>query len=96
MKVWIDEISDFMAAQEQASPLATMISAVAEGKPLTAHDRARMRLLMVDRAQERGLSWAAIATAFGYPSGKQAKKMIHGLRVRVKREQALGGLGSRP
>lgn len=73
------------------SPLAAMISAVRDGKPLTSLDKARLRVLMVDQAQERGLSWAAIATAFGYPSGKQAKKMVHGLRVRVKREQAMAG-----
>ena len=52
-----------------------------------------MRLLMVDQALERGLSWNLIAVAFGYPSGKQAKKIIHALRDRVQRAERLG---SRP
>ena len=52
-----------------------------------------MRLLMVDQALERGLTWNMIAVAFRYPSGKQAKKIIHDLRDRVKQAERLG---SRP
>ena len=55
---------------EPDSPLAAMITALAE----------------VDRAQKQGKSWNDIADEFGYPSGCQAKKIIHGLRVKVKRE----------
>ena len=80
------------APPAEGSPLAAMISAVAEGKPLTSLDKARLRLALVDQAQARGLSWAAIATAFGYPSGKQAKKMVHALRERVLRAD-LAALG---
>ena len=71
---------------DQDSALAAMISAVADGGLLTRHDKDRMRLLMVDEALERGLTWNAIAVAFGYPSGKQAKKIIHDLRERVTRQ----------
>ena len=57
---------------EPDSPLAAMITALAE----------------VDRAQKQGKSWNDIAGEFGYPSGRQAKKIIHSLRGRVKRELA--------
>jgi DhnA family fructose-bisphosphate aldolase class Ia len=75
---------------EQASPLAAMISAVADGQLLTRQDKDRMRLLMVDEALERGLTWNMIAVACGYPSGKQAKKIIHSLRERVQQAERLG------
>ncbi len=88
------------APPAEDSPLAALISAVRGGQPLTALDQARMRLLMTDQALERGLSWAQIATAFGYPSGKQARKIIHDLRARVQREMRLAEnreqLGSQP
>lgn len=91
LRGWIDEVSDFAEANaEETSPLAAMISAVADGKPLTNLDAARLRVLMADQAIERGLTWAQIARVYGYPSGKQAKKMIHGLRDRVKRAERLG------
>ena len=55
------------------SSLAAMISALAQ----------------VTAAQaEEGLSWNEIAERYGYPSGRQAKKIVHGLRVRVQRELA--------
>ena len=78
-----------MTAQDEASPLAAMISAVADGHLLTRGDKDRMRLLMVDQALERGLTWNMIAVAFKYPSGKQAKKIIHDLRERVQRADRL-------
>lgn len=78
------------ADAEQDSPLAAMIGTVREGKPLTSLDQARLRVLMVDQALDRGLTWAMVASVYGYPSGKQAKKMIHGLRDRVKRAERLG------
>ena len=75
---------------EPDSPLAAMITSVADGQILTRHDKNRMRLLLVDQALDRGLTWNMIAVAFGYPSGKQAKKIIHDLRDRVKRAERLG------
>ena len=81
------------ADQEPGSPLAAMITAVADGQPLTRHDKDRLRLLLVDQALERGLTWNKIALAFGYPSGKQAKKIIHALREQVQRAERLS---SRP
>ena len=78
------------APAEQDSPLAAMISAVADGHLLTRADKDRMRLLLVDQALERGLTWNMIAVAFKYPSGKQAKKIINGLRTRMKRAERLG------
>ena len=77
------------APPAEDSPLAAMVSAVRDGQPLTALDRARMRVLMVDQALERGLSLGDDRHAFGYPSGRQAKKMIHDLKARVQRETRL-------
>ena len=74
---------------EQDSLLAAMISTVAEGKPLTALQQAHMRVLTVDAVRDRGLSWGTIAAVYGYPSGRQAKKIIHDLRERVQRELRL-------
>jgi len=79
-----------VTAQEQDSSLAAMISALADGQPLTRAARDRILLGLVDEAQANGASWAVIAAAFRYPSGKQAKKIIHAIRERVKREQAQG------
>ena len=88
------------APATEDSPLAAMISVVADGQPLTALDQARMRVLMVDQALERGITWAMIARVYGYPSGRQAKKAVHGLREQVQRELRLAenreALGSRP
>ena len=67
-----------------------MISTIAGGKPITALDQARLRVLMADEALRCNLTWAQIARVYGYPSGKQAKKMIHGLRDKVKRAERLG------
>ncbi len=82
------------------SPLAALVSTLADGQHLTALDQARMRVLMVDQAVERGVTWAVIARVYGYPSGKQAKKIVHDLRVRVQRElrkaENREALGSRP
>jgi hypothetical protein len=36
-------------------------------------------------------TWEQIARVYGYPSGKQAKKIIHALRERVQRELRLAG-----
>jgi hypothetical protein len=71
---------------EQHDSLAAMIGTVAEGNPATDLDRALLRLDLVRAAQDKGLSWAAIGTALGYPSGRQAKKAIHDLKARVQRE----------
>jgi hypothetical protein len=77
---------------EQHDSLAAMIGTVAEGNPATD----LLRLSLVKAAQDKGLTWAQIGAALGYQSGREAKKAVHGVRVRVKREQAAGGLGSRP
>ena len=78
------------APAAEDSPLAEMISALADGQSHTRHQHDRILLALVDEAQRNGATWAVIAAAFKYPSGKQAKKIIHALRERVKREQALG------
>ena len=64
---------------EQDSPLAAMVSAVADGKPVTALDVAKARVEAVDQALKTGVSWAAIGAVYGI-SGREAKKKIHGLR----------------
>lgn len=74
------------AAAEQHDSLAAMIGTVAEGNPATDLDRALLRLDLVRAAQGKGLSWAAIGTALGYQSGRQAKKAIHDLKARVQQE----------
>ena len=56
----------------QAPPLAAMIGTLAE----------------VDAAQKQGKSWNAIAAQFGYPSGRQAKKLVHALKAQVRQELA--------
>jgi hypothetical protein len=91
----MDEIADWSAAQEPDDPLVAAISTVADGDVSSLH-LARLRLDLVRAAQDKGLTWAQIGAALGYQSGREAKKAVHGLRVRVKREQAAGGLGSRP
>lgn len=73
-------------AAEQHDSLAAMIGTVAEGNPATDLDRALLRLDLVRAAQGKGLSWAAIGTALGYQSGRQAKKAIHDLKARVQQE----------
>ena len=60
-----------MTTPAQPTPsLAAMISTLAE----------------VNAAQQNGQTWNQIAEAYGYPSGKQARKAIRGLRDQVKRE----------
>ena len=82
-----------MTAEDQDAALAAMITALADGQPLTRHDRDRILLALIDQAQAGGATWAVIAAAWGYPSGQQAKKIIHAIRERVKREQALAADG---
>jgi hypothetical protein len=74
------------------SPLAAMITAVADGKPVTALDIAKARVEAIDQALRSGVTWAAIGAIYGI-SGREAKKKIHGLREQVKRAERLG---SRP
>ena len=63
-----------------------MTTPAADGASLAAMISA---LAQVTAAQaEEGLSWNEIAERYGYPSGRQAKKIVHGLRVRVQRELA--------
>ena len=59
---------------EQDSPLAALVSTLADGKPLDALGKARLRVLMVDQAVERGVTWAVIARVYGYPSGKSGEE----------------------
>lgn len=42
------------AAPDQGSPLTEMISAVADGQPLTRHDRDRILLALIDQSQAGG------------------------------------------
>jgi hypothetical protein len=35
-----------------------------------------LRLRLINDAQERGATWAGIATALGYPNGKAAKNDV--------------------
>ena len=77
------------APAEQDSPLAAMISAIADGKPVTALDVARARVEAVDTALKAGASWAAIGAVYGL-SGREEKKKVHGLREQVKRAERLG------
>ena len=81
---------------EPDSPLAEMITALADGQPPTRHQHDRILLALVDEAQRNGATWAVIAAAFRYPSGKQAKKIIHAIRERVKREQTASGQHDHP
>jgi hypothetical protein len=81
---------------EQHDSLAAMIGTVAEGNPATDLDRALLRLDLVRAAQDKGLSWAAIGTALGYPSGRQAKKAVHDLKARVQRELRARESGTLP
>ena len=77
---------------DQDSPLAAMVSAIADGKPVTALDIARARVEAVDQALKAGATWAAIGAVYGI-SGREAKKKVHGLREQVKQAERLG---SRP
>jgi hypothetical protein len=93
---WVDEVASWTAAESQStaaadqdSSLAAMIGTVAEGDRTTDLDRALLRLKLVRAAQDKGLSWASIGAALGYPSGRQAKKAVHGLEARVRRELML-------
>jgi hypothetical protein len=62
-----------VTAQPEGPSLAAMIGTLAE----------------VHAAQQEGASWNDIAARYGYPSGRQAKKIVNGLRVRVKRQLAV-------
>ena len=76
-------------AEEQDAALAAMIGAVADGQPVTALDKAMIRLKVITQAKER-LSWAAIGSVYGL-SGKEMKREAHNLRVRVQRELRAAG-----
>ena len=76
-----------VTAQEQDSPLAALMAAVADGKPVTALDKAVLRLKVISGAKERGLSWAAIGSVYGR-TAKEMKRDAHKLAARVKRDTA--------
>ena len=82
------------AEAEQDSPLAAIISDVADGKPITRLDRDILKLKLVDQAQQDGASWAVIARALKYESGPEAKRDIRELRAEVRKAQLT--LGSPP
>jgi hypothetical protein len=69
-----------------------MISSVADGQPVTALDKAVLRLKLVRQAQDRGLSWAALGAVYG-KSGREMKRDVHKLTARVRREQMRTGNG---
>ena len=69
---------------EQDSPLAAMISAVADGQMLTALDKAQLRLAMVNEALGRGLTWAQVGAVYG-KSGREMKREVRRLEATVSR-----------
>ena len=73
-----------MTPPEQDSPLAAMISAVADGHLLTALDKAQLRLAMVGEALGRGLTWAQVGAVYG-KSGREMKREVHRLEVKIRR-----------
>jgi hypothetical protein len=75
------------AGGDKDSSLAAIISTIADGQTVTALDRDILKLKLVDQAQENGVSWDIIARVLRYPSGRQAKRDIHRLRAKVRREQ---------
>ena len=72
------------------SPVAAMVSSIADGHPVTPLDRDILKLNLTAQALENGVPWAVIARALRYPSGREAKRDIHKLRARVRRAQADG------
>ena len=74
------------AAPEEGSPLAAMISTLADGKPVTVLEIAALRLHLIDEAIGRGTSWATLGRLYG-TSGRQLKRDVHKLRAQVRREQ---------
>ena len=76
------------APPERDSSLAALISAVAEGKPLTALEKKQLRLKMVNEARQRGLTWADIGMVYG-ASGREMKRQARKLEEHVRREQML-------
>ncbi len=77
---------------EQDSPLAAMISTLADGKPVTALEIAALRLHLIDEAIARGTSWATLGKLYG-TSGRQLKRDVHKLRAQVRREQLTQAAG---
>ena len=74
---------------DQDHALAAMISGLADGQPAGDLEKAILRLKLIRQAQDRGLSWNTIATALGYPSGRQLKKDTHRLALDVTRQLRL-------
>ncbi len=76
------------AAEEQDSPLAAVLAAIADGQPVTSLQVAAARLEQTGALRAQGATWAAIGKALGGISGRQAKRDTHKLAARVKRETA--------
>ena len=70
----------------QDSPIAAMISTLADGKPVSHLEIAALRLHLIDQAITRGTTWAALGKLYG-TSGRQLKRDVHKLRAKVRREQ---------
>ena len=77
-------------SDEQDSPLAAMISTLADGKAITVLEVAALRLRLIDQALDRGLSWAQLGRLYGVP-GPELKRDVHKLRAQVRREQLTQG-----
>ena len=74
---------------EEDSPLADMISTLADGIPAGDLEKSILRLKLIKEAQDRNISWTVLARVLGYPSGKQLKKDTHRLAEHVAQELTL-------
>jgi hypothetical protein len=72
------------APPEQDSSIAAMVSAVADGYPADADEKAVLELSLITRLLENRATWAQIGAVQGI-SGREAKRRAHKLRLRVQR-----------
>jgi hypothetical protein len=68
----------------QDSSIAAMVSAVADGYPADADEKAVLELALITRLLEGKATWAQIGAVQGI-SGREAKRRAHKLRLRVQR-----------
>lgn len=81
-------------APEQDFSVAAMISAVADGYPADAGQRAVIGYALITDALGRGATWAQIGAAQGI-SGREAKRRAHKLRLAVQRAAFRGACDDR-
>jgi len=72
-------------APEQDYSVAAMISAVADGYPAGADEKAVIGYALIADALGRGATWAQIGAAQGI-TGRDAKRRAHRLRLAVQRK----------